>query len=599
MPIVTIQSPTGQSFQIEAPSGATDEQVLRFAKSQGLFDQQPQEEVATTQPITQTENIPRQPITAESLAPQQLHNQVIGGLEGALQLGTGVLGEIAGGLTATVDLLNPLTSNDPVQVLNNVKEILTYEPRGVNEDAAIQQLAEKLEPMKPIIESVDAFTSRAADKGVDLTGSPAVGAFIKTIPTMVGEMLGVGALTKAKPILPKMAFTNPKDARLAIAENILSGTPDTNTVANIINSSGELVTNKTAKRALKVLEKDLGGDSGIALVSVMESTSPATKSRVNKMLDIVDKGRRNPLFKDEHRASDVLGDAVADRARAIAKINKQAGEKIGATAKSLNKTNVDLSTPIDGFIDKLSNMGVTFTRGDDGWVTPDFSRSKFMGGSQKDMTVLVNDLVNKTPDFESAHNLKQLIRDNVNFDSIGPSKIKGDSERALKDLATQIDDVLDSTSDTYKKANERFAKTVGVKDAFDKMAGKDIDIFDPDAAKSLGDKARRLVSNATSRTQINKVIRDAESVLEEFNIRFKDDIPAMNHIVTKIEDSFKITREGSLKGNLQDAAVNVATGLDPTLAGLEAVRGKVKNLSAPDFNKKMRAYRSLTNQGKR
>lgn len=582
-----------QGFVLDQPQQALPQGFVLDAQSE-VAEQQ--EAIAPEQPV---EQLIEQPITAESLAPQQLHNQVIGGLEGALQLGTGVLGEIAGGLTATVDLLNPLTSNDPVQVLNNVKEILTYEPRGVNEDAAIQQLAEKLEPMKPIIESVDAFTSRAADKGVDLTGSPAVGAFIKTIPTMVGEMLGVGALTKAKPILPKMAFTNPKDARLAIAENILSGTPDTDAVANIINSTGELVTNKTAKRALKVLEKDLGGDSGIALVSVMESTSPATKSRVNKMLDIVDKGRRNPLFKDEHRASDVLGDAVADRARAIAKINKQAGEKIGATAKSLNKTNVDLSAPIDGFIDKLSNMGVTFTRGDDGWVTPDFSRSKFMGGSQKDMTVLVNDLVNKTPDFESAHNLKQLIRDNVNFDSIGPSKIKGDSERVLKDLATQIDDVLDSTSDAYKKANERFAKTVGVKDAFDKMAGKDIDIFDPDAAKSLGDKARRLVSNATSRTQINKVIRDAESVLEEFNIRFKDDIPAMNHIVTKIEDSFKITREGSLKGNLQDAAVNVATGLDPSLAGLEAVRGKVKSLSAPDFNKKMRAYRSLTNQGKR
>lgn len=39
MPIVTIQSPSGQSFQIEAPEGATDDQILRFAKSQGLFDE--------------------------------------------------------------------------------------------------------------------------------------------------------------------------------------------------------------------------------------------------------------------------------------------------------------------------------------------------------------------------------------------------------------------------------------------------------------------------------------------------------------------------------------------------------------------------------
>ena len=169
----------------------------------------------------------------------------------------------------------------------------------------------------------------------------------------------------------------------------------------------------------------------------------------------------------------------------------------------------------------------------------------------------------------------------------------------MKSLATGIDNVLDSTSDVYRKANEKYAKTVDIKGAFDKMAGKDIDIFETDAAKALGDKARRLVSNATSRTQINKVIKDAESVLGEFGVRFKDDIPSLNHIVTKIEDSFKISRATSLKGNIQDVAVNVATGLDPSLIGLEAVRSKVKNLSTPDFNKKMRAYRSLVNQGKK
>ena len=53
MPIVTIQSPTGQSFKIEAPEGATDEQILSFAKSQGLFDQTNQQPEVVEQPVQQ------------------------------------------------------------------------------------------------------------------------------------------------------------------------------------------------------------------------------------------------------------------------------------------------------------------------------------------------------------------------------------------------------------------------------------------------------------------------------------------------------------------------------------------------------------------
>ena len=42
MAVVTIQSPTGESIQIEAPEGATDAQIFAFAQSQGLFNKQPQ-----------------------------------------------------------------------------------------------------------------------------------------------------------------------------------------------------------------------------------------------------------------------------------------------------------------------------------------------------------------------------------------------------------------------------------------------------------------------------------------------------------------------------------------------------------------------------
>ena len=84
---------------------------------------------------------------------------------------------------------------------------------------------------------------------------------------------------------------------------------------------------------------------------------------------------------------------------------------------------------------------MTFSRGDDGWVTPDFSRSKFEGGSQKDMTVLVNDLLNDKPGFKTAHELKQSIRTNVDFDKGGTGQVKGNWDLSTK-RATAIVQIL-------------------------------------------------------------------------------------------------------------------------------------------------------------
>jgi len=606
MPIVTIQSPSGQSFQIEAPEGATDDQILNFAKSQGLFDEQPEQEIAPAEQSTApvTESITEQPLTAKDLEPQQLNNQLIGGFEGALQLGSGIAGEIVGGLTATVDLLNPLTSNDPVQVLNNVKEILTYEPRGVNEDAAIQQMADKLEPLKPMIESVDEFTSKAADKGFDLTGSPAVGAFIKTIPAMVGEMIGVGALTRPKTTLPNLAFKDPKDARKVLAESILSDSPDTQNIGKEITSRGNIINNKTTNRAFKVLEKSFGEESAREVISVMENASSATKKRVNKMLDGVKAGKENPLTKQKFSPIDVVGDAIIDRAQDINRVNKRASRRIGDVADKLKGVEVDISSPVDVFATKLNKMGVTFTKGDDGWITPDFSRSDFSGGSKEEMTKLVNKLSNSKQGFKDAHNLKKSIRKNIDYNELGTGKIDADSEKLLTDLSRGIDDVLDSKSTTYELANIDFSKTIGLKKAFNKLAGKDldgsqIDIFDSASSEILGNKARRITSNAPSGVVINKLIKDTDSVLRDFTVNYKDDIEALSWMANNISNSFKLAKPNALKGNLIDVAADAAAGVPLEVQVGLGIRDRIKNLSTPDFNQKLRAYKALASQGKK
>jgi hypothetical protein len=122
-------------------------------------------------------------------------------------------------------------------------------------------------------------------------------------------------------------------------------------------------------------------------------------SSLNKMLGNIVDGLENPLKADEFRPSDVVGDSIAKRAQAISTLNKRAGKRIGAVADKLADQQVNIKAPIDKFFNDLSQAGVTFTRGDDGWVTPDFTRSKFKGGNREQLTVLFNDLLKEKQGF--------------------------------------------------------------------------------------------------------------------------------------------------------------------------------------------------------
>ena len=89
MPIFTIETPSGQTFDIEAPEGATDDQILSFAQSQGLFNWQAQQAQQTPTRFT-----PEQMEAFKADALQQTADETgpidafgVGVAEGVLKLG--------------------------------------------------------------------------------------------------------------------------------------------------------------------------------------------------------------------------------------------------------------------------------------------------------------------------------------------------------------------------------------------------------------------------------------------------------------------------------------------------------------------------------
>ena len=595
MPIVTIQSPDGREFKIEAPQGATDDQILRFAQSQGLFEQpaptsqpeiEPQPEVA--QPAQQPIEQPEGPSLTERL---------LAGPEQTLNLVTSGIGEIAGGLTGGVTALATGGDIEAARaVQEQTREALTFQPRTQTGQAIQQRTAEALQPAAEVIGG--AF-SAAPDALFEIANSPEFKAAAQTIPQLrpfaedpallatvgatgqaaVLELLGVKGASRIK---------SAKDAQKLIAQEIKKGNPNVDLVTKTLDSRGNVITDIPAKRAVNTLG---GGDRAKQVVSVLNTLDEGSKRQVNKMLDIIERGRQNPTFAQTNRPSDIIGESLSNRVRTIKRINERQGKLIGAEARKLKGTQVDIADAASQFFNDLEDLGVTFRRAENGTLKPNFKGSDFVGGGRKEITNIANRIADGRLDFQDAHRLKQFSREFVSFGKGTDSAVSARSENVLKNLSRNIDSVLDETSSAYKNANDKYAQTIGLVETFDKLAGKDVNIFDDMANKALGGKARRLVSNAESRIPIEQAILDADETLKQFGITFKDDIPSLSYSVTQLEDIFKTEPAGSFQGRIQRAGANI---LDtPTPSG---ILGKVSErlfVNEPDFNSRMRAIREL------
>lgn len=570
MPTYVITDPSaGKKIRLTGDSPPTEQELNQIFSQFSQPQQQAPKPVGVGEDIPTQENIEAELVRAQELTQQPeetFGEKALGVGESILSTATGAttgsLGMLVGNATGALgELTGVLGEGEGEQLGQRLASQFTYVPETKTGREIVKFLGDSLSVLPPVLGTAPLATSTQATR-----------------------------LAARAPIAKKAALK-----RKLIAEQIRTGNPNTELVTKTLSETGDIITNKTAKRSLNTLSNVMGDEKAAGTVSVLETMSPRSKQQVNKMLDIIDRGRINPVEGQTNRPLDVLGDAVAGRAKAIATINDKSGKRIGDIAKNTNKT-VDISAPVNQFESQLRGLGVTFNIGEDGWITPDFSRSKFVGGSQKDLTVLINELKDPSKRFGAAHDLKRQIRDNVSFDKGGQSQLQGQSEKILKDLSKGIDNILDSESPKYKKANESFAKTVAIKDAFDKLAGKDIGIFDDLSSKALGSKARRLVSNAESRVAIEQLLLAAEDTLKGFGVSFKDDIPSLGYIVSRLEDTFNIEPPRSFQGGIDSALNRAAQGQGATSniiqTGFEQGK-KAIGLGDPDFGKKMRAFRSL------
>jgi hypothetical protein len=551
---------------------------------------------------SQTHTKPQQPEQPQTSVGQQLiegvksiPSNMLGSVENITSLATGAIAEPIAGVAGIAQSLNPFSEEGAgARAVKGVRDALTYQPQT---DAGQTQQKNIGKTINAVGGAIDENVlqplgiDNLADKTFNATGSPMAATMVASLPTALAELIPGGlALRQTR----KIAASD-RAARRLIADQIRSGNPNIDLVTQMLDESGSLVKNKNAIKAVDMLGGDIKAKQ---TVSVIESMDPTSKAQVGKMLDIVEKMRREPIPKlgDMTRPSDILGDSISNRARALVHINKKAGETIGIEANKLKGTMVDVSDARNTFFREMQDLGVNFEQ-INGRIKADFSDSTFVGGGADKIERIANAIKTGEMDGLSAHRQKQFIRDLVSFGKGTESAVSARSQGIFKRLSSGIDEVLDATNLDYKKANDSFAKTIDFVERFDKLAGKDIDIFSDMSKKSLGGKAQRLASNAESRVPIEQLLMEADKTLADFNIRFKDDIPSLSHTVTHLEDIFKLEPANSIQGRFQRGAANVAQGQSATGATATAAIDILKDIKQPDFEKKMRSLRLLTQQG--
>ena len=280
-------------------------------------------------------NLALEQARVDALPPSSFIDELIGVGDAALTTATGATsGAIGFGLGTLEGAARELTGNIPrgegQKIAQERAAELTFAPRTEEGQRNVKFIGEKLGVLPPV--------------------------------------LGTTPLNTLRPLVAGKAVTdrllrNPRAKRTLLADEIRKGNPNIELVTKALNESGEVITRPASKKAVKVL----GGDHiAQGTVAVIENMSPASKKILNEQLNNISKGRREPLFGDANRPSNTLGKSILERAIAIDKVNDRAGKTIGKTSESLKDINVDISGANNTFLNGINELGVTFSRAEDG-----------------------------------------------------------------------------------------------------------------------------------------------------------------------------------------------------------------------------------------
>jgi len=536
--------------------------------------------------------------------------------EPAMSIASGLGNQVAGGLSAIGTLATGGTLGEAVSDIKGFQEN-TFTPKTQAGQAGLKAVGDVVQkgldfaseqtiPQAMIAEGLagnireqaletkqnikdKGFTTVAGDRVFEETGSPLLATVAKISPDIIGAAFALGKIAKAniagKSAIPsskvnpdiKNPFTPPTKTQLKIAEKLAEGGTDRTLAKYIADGAGKVKTDKLATTAIKQ-----GFEPGV--IAAVKGASKADRAKMLRMVDIMQRGKKNALFQAKNRPTDIAGDSLLKRIQHVRSVNKNAGKRIDAVANTLKGKPVNLDKAINGFADSLDGFGIKLVDNGKGGLVPDFKNSIISPGDRGPLKEVIRQMNiagrRGTPDGFTAHKMKRIIDNNVTFGKV-KTGLSGDTERVLKEFRRNIDESLDSTFPEYNKVNTIYSETIGALDSIQNAAGTKMNLAGGNADKALGTRLRGLMSNVQSRINLVDAVDEIETISRKFGSNFDDDIATQMLFADELDAVFGPVARTSLGGEI---GKNVKTGLDAA-AGNKTVAGVAIDLAAKGADK--------------
>jgi hypothetical protein len=255
---------------------------------------------------------------------------IVGGLETAANIGSGIIAEPIAGLAGLAQSLNPFAEEAAgAEAVADVKEALTYKPRSDTSKDQLKAIGATLEPVGEALSDTEKFLG---DNALRITGSPALAALAHTLPSAALELIGVKGARGATAI-------KAPSAKL-IKKTLIEAAPD---IKNIKNASraifNELDSSGVAikQTSLKKLEKNL--DRIVKKEGIRERVTPEAFGAIQEV-------------KKDIALGQSLTTSQMDELRTIAK------NSIVATDPNKARVGSVIVDEIDSFLDDIKAIDI-------------------------------------------------------------------------------------------------------------------------------------------------------------------------------------------------------------------------------------------------
>lgn len=485
--------------------------------------------------------------------------------ETVLALGSGMAAEVSAGGAGLLELaMSGGDSQSAVNVMDKVRDAVTYTPSSAAGEASVAALGNFLEPVAKALEASEKFLG---DTMFEWTESPSLSAAAASLPTAAMTLL---------PFAPKavksIKQTNAQRTLLLSKE----GRFHEGLAAVKLNEAGKVVKDKTGKQ---LLEAGVRPQS----VSVITNATKAEKTAMSKMFDKFVKGSENDMTALSTNMASDIGSAVTKRLSFLKGRRASEGKRLDKLVSGpLGKQPVDISDALRGFGSSLNKDFGVKLRVSGGKVLPikkeDLIGTPLEAANFKNLSTSLNDIIllfnqNTTQGvstLKSAHSFKKVLDNLADSAKASEAGLSPAAQRNILAMRKNVNDSLRSANGQYRAINDRLSDIIQTMEPYNKYLPKGVKWSDAKASDITGGFLRNLGSDSKAMLAAGQDLKSLEKTLTNLGVNMGDDPRTLLLFKNAVENNFKVdlnavAREsgkqmGMVGTNAMDAGVSLAVG---------------------------------------